>query len=751
MRAIITALTIILTTCVFTGYASGAEYHVSTTGLDGNKGTKSKPFKTIQNAADLAQPGDTITVHAGTYRERVNPPRGGTSDTQRITYQAAPGEQVVVKGSEIIKGWEKVQDETWKVMIPNDFFGDFNPYSDLIRGDWFRDKGREHHTGAVYLNGHWLREATTKDEAMGMPGKPLRSTGTLLNVTWMRTSGKQAKQIAASVMLENKGIRTAPSTEGGECIGYIENNDWAKYANVDFGNQSKLMELRVASATKGGIIELRLDSPQGKLLGECTVPGTGGWQAWKTVKVDIVPTSGRKTLCLLFKGNIEKPNEKTPLWFGSVDDTNTTLWAQFEGVNPNQETVEINVRQTVFYPEQTGMNYITVRGFTLEQAATNWAPPTAEQRGAIGTHWSKGWIIEDNNIRYSTCTGVTLGKHGDEFDNTSANSAEGYVETIKRGLAQGWSKENIGHHVVRNNHISHCEQAGIVGSLGPVFSTVTGNTIHDIHVRMLFTGAEMAGIKFHGAVDTLISNNHIYRTARGIWLDWMTQGTRVTGNLLHDNGPYEDIFVEVNHGPFVIDNNLMLSPISLLVDSQGCAYAHNLMTGRVRVLTGEGRMTPYLEEHGTDIAGLANNPSGDERFYNNLIINKGLAEYDPVKLPMFMDGNVYLNGAKPSKHESDPLVLPDMDLGIKLVEKEDGFYLHLTRDKVWTKQERSVVCTELLGKAKTPNLPYQNYNGAPLKIDTDYFGNKRKTDNPYPGPFDEPKEEKQLIKVWPKK
>ena len=190
--------------------------------------------------------------------------------------------------------------------------------------------------------------------------------------------------------------------------------------------------------------------------------------------------------------------------------------------------MEINVRQTVFYPEKTGINYITVRGFTLEDAATPWAPPTAEQIGLIGTHWSKGWIIENNKISYSICSGISLGKYGDEWDNTSANTAEGYVKTIERALANGWSKENIGHHIVRNNTISHCEQAGIVGSLGAAFSTVTGNTIHDIHVRQLFSGAEMAGIKFHGAIDVEISHNHIYRTCRGLWLDWMAQGTRVS-------------------------------------------------------------------------------------------------------------------------------------------------------------------------------------------------------------------------------
>ena len=70
-----------------------------------------------------------------------------------------------------------------------------------------------------------------------------------------------------------------------------------------------------------------------------------------------------------------KPAGAAPLWFGRVDQTNTTLWAQFKGVNPNAQRVEINTRQTVFYPRKPGINYITVRGFTLRHAATQWAPP----------------------------------------------------------------------------------------------------------------------------------------------------------------------------------------------------------------------------------------------------------------------------------------------------------------------------------------------------------------------------------------
>jgi len=543
-----------------------------------------------------------ITVHSGVYRERINPPRGN------VVYQAAAGETVEIKGSEVVKGWTKVQEDVWKVKLPNTFFGKFNPYSDLIRGDWFNGKKREHHTGAVYLNGEWLSEAATLE-----------------------------------------GVTNS-------------------------------------------------------------------------------------------------------LWFAKVEDENTTIWAQFKGLNPNDQLVEINVRQTVFYPDKPGRNFITVRGFTMRHAATPWAPPTAEQIGLIGTHWSKGWIIESNTISHSICSGIALGKHGDEFDNTSANSAEGYVKTIERAHAHAipWTKENIGHHIVRNNHISHCEQTGIVGSLGCAFSTVTGNVIHDIHVRRLFTGAEMAGIKFHGAIDTEISRNHIYRTCRGIWLDWMAQGTRVTGNLLHDNGPSEDLFVEVDHGPFVVDNNLFLSPIALLVNSQGGAYAHNLMTGAVRVIHTERRQTPFHPPHSTVVAGLHDNPSGDDRYYNNLMADKAsLTPYNAANLPVFMNGNVFVAGTKPSTNEPSPLIASDFDPGIKLVENAGGWYLDITFDKTWiSAPTRKLVTTQLLGKAKIPDLPYENLDGSPLKIDTDYFGKKRSGSNPTPGPFENPGTGPLTLKMW---
>jgi len=601
----------------------GKEYHVSVQGNDAGDGSKSKPFKSISAAALSAQSGDVITVHQGIYRERVSPPRGGQSDTQRIVYQAAPGEKVVLTGSEPIKGWEKVSGDTWKVILPNAFFGSFNPYAELIHGDWFGDNGRRHHPGAVYLNGDWLVEAAHLDEVL-------------------------------------------------------------------------------------------------------------------------------------------KPASKTPLWFAQVDGVSkesTLIYAQFPGLNPNEQPVEINVRQGVFTPSKTGISYITVRGFDLRNAATPWAPPSAAQFGIVSAYWCKGWIIEDNEISYSKCCGVALGKYGDEFDNTNdAGSADPYTDCVRRALTNGWNKATVGSHLVRNNHIHHCGQTGVVGSLGCSFSTVTGNVIHDIHLHQLFGGAEMAGIKFHGAIDVVISHNHIYRCGdvAGIWLDWMAQGAQVMGNLLHDNvGGSGDIFFEMQHGPILVANNLMLSKgVSFGLNSQGIAFAQNLITGPINNSLSDTRSTPFHPAHSTQLAGLyaaGKGDSGDHRFYNNLFLAPCSGHsLDNAALPCFYGGNVYTMGSAAAKLDPGALLKPNYDVGVKLEQKADGWYLTLAEDKAWRDEaKRQTVTTDLLGKAKVSDCAYENPDGSPLRVSTDYFGKKRDTKNPFPGPFEKISGSEQQIKVWP--
>jgi alpha-N-arabinofuranosidase len=715
------------------------EIHVSPSGDDANSGTAGAMLKTVSAAAERAQPGDTVTVHEGIYRERVNPPRGGTGVNARITYQAAAGETVVIKGSEPVSGWEHVSGDTWKVVLPNSQFGLFNPYNNLISGDWFTSNGRNHHAGAIYLNGDWLVESATKAAALQPAnGTPLwfaevDGGGSLMNVGWLQSyAGATAgSRVDASYFDRDFGVTIATNSEGGDCVGWIDDGDWTRYDAVDFGASANLLKIRAASGV-GGVIEVRLDGAGGSLLGTVSVPNTGGWQTWNTFDVTIPPTSGVHTVCLLYRSTV-------------AATAKTTIWAQFPGKNPNEEMVEINARQSVFYPEQPGLGFITVRGFTLEQAATPWAPPTAEQVGLIGTNWGKSWVIENNIIRYSTCAGVALGKYGDRWDNTATNgaggiaSSEAYVQTIQRALANGWNKNDTGGHVVRGNHISHCEQAGIVGSLGGAFSTIENNHLHDIHVRRLFTGAEMAGIKLHGPIDVIIRGNHIHHTTRGIWLDWMTQGAQVSRNLMHDNGPQEDLFLEVDHGPVLIDHNVFLSAKSFWDSSQGEAYAHNLIAGTIQFDPDQiGRSVPYHEQHSTAIAGSAKITGGDTRFYNNILVGSAsLAGYNSAVFPVAMNGTVFLNGATASNRETSPLVLSSFNPAIQLRAGTGGYYFEMNADPAWgTVRSRPVVTTNLLGNAVVPAMLFEQPDGTPYLLNADYLGNARAT-SPFPGPFEQ--------------
>jgi hypothetical protein len=609
------------------------EFHVAKSGNNINNGTLANPFLTISKAAELAMPGDTITVHAGTYREWVNPARGGESDLKRIVYRAAPGEKVEIKGSEALTGWKKEKEGVWKVIIPNSLFGDYNPYKDSIYGDWFNNHGWLHHTGEVFLNGKSMYEKEKLE--------------------------KVYTSVADSAIKDTEG--------------------------------------------------------------------------------------------------------STYTWYCESDANNTTIWANFHKYNPNKELVEISTRRTCIYPEKEGINYITIRGFYISQAATQWAAPTAEQVGMVSTHWCKGWIIENNIISDSKCSGITLGKERGTGHNVwSADKGNvyndgniHYIEVVFRVLRHGWNKEHVGSHIIRNNTIFNCEQTGICGSMGAAFSLIENNHIYNIWVKRQFSGAEIAGIKFHAAVDAVIRHNRIHDTGRGIWLDWMTQGTRVSANIFYNND-LEDLFIEVSHGPFTVDNNIFLSPVSIRSQSEGGAFVQNLITGYVQTWPDLNRFTPYFLAHSTDVAGLTTIMGGDDRLYNNIIIGRksgsdtkyGLATYNNSKLPVWIDGNVYFNNADPSVKDVDFKNFSGKDPDVQLTEESGSGYLNFTLDQGFFDHKVKLISSDILGKAKIPKTAFENADGTPYILDEDFFGSKRTAVANLAGPFSKINTGKSRVRLW---
>ncbi len=649
-------------------------------------GTKEYPFQRISEAAKVALPGDEVLVAPGVYREYVNPANAGMPEA-RITYRSVEKGGAVITGAEEVKSWVPYAENVWMARIPNGVFGNYNPFTTLVTGDWYIATYIAH-TGDVYLNGKSMYEAT-------------------------------------------------------ELSGVLQPKVYEKSWDPEFTLYT--------------------------------------WYAEQDAEMD-----------------------------------ETVIFANFRGLDPNAENVEISVRRNCFYPSKEGVGYITLSGFTVTKAATQWAPPTAYQEGMVGPHWSKGWIIEDCEISESKCSGISLGKYCQPNNDNKwstwkfKDGTQTERDNICQAQVEGWTKENIGSHIVRRCNIHHCGQTGIVGHLGGVFSIIEDNHIHHINNKQNLAGAEIGGIKMHAAIDVVIRRNHFHHCTRGLWLDWQAQGTRVTQNLFHHNtlpfeananpdngdGLGEDIFIEVSHGPTLVDNNIMLSDHAMKLATQGVAVVHNFIAGSFTAV-GRGvnngaptkvspRYTPYHMPHRTEIAGFMTILHGDCRFYNNIFVQQpmrpgllqmqedsvyndwtdcnlvaGTIPYEAYPtyeeyaamfegycgmgsapsdryysyLPVWAEGNAFFNGAKAMSKEADAFVDNDHKVTYDLVEKDGEYTFKTNVYEFLPKQTAKMISTEVLGMAFEPEQMFENPDGSPIVFIEDFFGTHRGV-NPQIGPFE---------------
>jgi hypothetical protein len=475
----------------------------------------------------------------------------------------------------------------------------------------------------------------------------------------------------------------------------------------------------------------------------------------------------------------------TPMtWIAAVGEDFTEIYANFAEKDAENSEIEINVRKTCFYPAYTGVNYITVRGFEICHAATPWAPPTVEQFGALGVNWAKGWIIENNVIHDARCCGLSVGKNFSFEENTSTKyrrkGAMCYqFEAMFRGLREGWCKEKIGSHIIRNNVIYDCGQSGIVGHMGGAFSEIYGNEIYNIGVRDEFWGYERGAIKLHAPIDTYIHHNHMHHCAMGTWLDWQVQGTRLSCNLFHDNEI--DVKIEVTHGPHIVDNNILGSEQGLQNAAQGGAYVNNIFLGGMYKYEVLDRSTPYHLAHSTEINGCTLVYGADDRFYNNIFANIQTEEnkkfipglpmyagcsdsleeyletvwahygkcdvenYAKIPQPVYTANNYYGDGVVPYERDTASAVSA-LATEAKIVEEADGVYLEMTLDSSFGALAPEVITTEKLGLPRITECPYDAPDGSDVAIDTDILDEKL----PAVGALACLKPGKNRVRVWKK-
>ena len=342
----------------------------------------------------------------------------------------------------------------------------------------------------------------------------------------------------------------------------------------------------------------------------------------------------------------------------------------------------------------------------------------------------------------------------------------------------GWDREHVGSHIIRGNIIYDCGQAGIVGHLGCAFSTIENNHIYNIASKREFYGHEIAGIKLHAAIDVTIRHNRIHDCSLGTWLDWQAQGTRISRNLYYQNR--RDLFVEVSHGPYLVEHNIFASPASLELFSQGGAFVNNLICGTVCLEPVIDRPTPFHVPHSTQVAGYAAIYGGDDRHVGNLYLgddhtNQAYDVTSPagadrrtpgppattvthppgrrsrvvadvtrgdhqrfadVKQPVYIHDNVTVPVPTPTTARRTPSTSGRSDIRATVVDEGYQVYLEVQLPDAFDKARVAVTTGEHLEPVRFVNAEFEEPDGSPARPIVDLTGTIKDLNRQYPaGPL----------------
>ena len=330
------------------------------------------------------------------------------------------------------------------------------------------------------------------------------------------------------------------------------------------------------------------------------------------------------------------------------------LRANFGSADPNTGGVEVNVREQLFAPDRYNLGYITVRGFVFEHAANQFPDgfylsdedEGDPQRGAVSTSGGYRWVIEGNTVNYAKAVAIDFGTQG--------------AVTRERAAKAGQIVQPTGRHLIRDNRINFAGTDGIMGVAAP-FTRIEGNVIRNTN-RFGIACCEAAGIKTHEFSGGTIEGNLIVGTKQtaAIWLDYIWQRARVTRNLVVDN--YVSFWMEISHGPLLVDDNVVVRSPVWHVDSDGVTAVHNLLVDSpVRYVSFGDRAVPVASAAtGLTPPAALSVPArfASIRYLNNVFAKVG-AGPPPPETPRVgagndFRGNVALNGALPQSSRDAP-------------------------------------------------------------------------------------------------
>jgi hypothetical protein len=151
----------------------------------------------------------------------------------------------------------------------------------------------------------WQTVSQTVNVTAGAYDLTIHFKNNKANINWIRIT-KITSQDSNLIQAENYaatggGVKIEPTSDvgGGLNVKEVNDGDWLGYSNINFPTSgSYLIEYRVATAVDGA--QIYADLNFGDFLNDVTVPNTGGWQNWQTVKQTINVNAGTYNLTIAF-------------------------------------------------------------------------------------------------------------------------------------------------------------------------------------------------------------------------------------------------------------------------------------------------------------------------------------------------------------------------------------------------------------------------------------------------------------------
>ena len=553
-------------------------YYVGTAGSNANPGTLARPFKTIQHAALLAQPGDTVLVRGGVYRETVKPARSGTSAAP-IAFKAYNGERVTVSGTNVVSGWSGHAGSVFKA----------GQSWDLGTGN-----------NQVFVDGRMMIEARWPNTTLDVT-RPRKASADGISV--MSAAGSDP----ASAVLTDKDLAHPAGTWAGATIHIMPGHGWVG---------------ETGTVTSSGVGSLTYSY---KPLDQKNQVPRAGDQYYLTGKFSALDAPGEwfyeassRTLYLRTPGS-DSPRSHTVevKRRQHAFDLRGRSYVDVQGFDLFAATITSSASSARL--RLSGIDASYVSHFTLQP------DPWGQQQKAhnsgimlVGTDS----VIKDSRITYSAGNGVFLGGSGNRVENCVISNVaynagdEAGVYTLGPG------------HVVYRNTIFNTGRSGVVHRYSPG-AKILNNVIHTV----LLQTTDGGGTYTWGSdgAGTEIAYNKIYGVksggfgAAGVYLDNYSRNHVVHHNVVWDSD-YGLKMNPPNTSNRVYNNTFAGNTYSVASSGSremtGSVLRNNLFTNRTQI--GGGAVADHNLGAGSDFR-FVDAAAGDFRLRaGSAAINAGL-------------------------------------------------------------------------------------------------------------------------------